>query len=87
MNNVVTASAMPHWRSYKVVSAAPIESYFGNEVRIDLGGTVGRYLSVTVPPGCFIRYTPVKGDYLVIYDDGYTSVSPKAAFEAGYSRV
>lgn len=33
------------------------------------------------------RYTPKLGDYLVIYDDGYMSVSPKAVFEAGYARI
>ena len=30
------------------------------------------------------RYQPVVGDYWVIYDDGYQSISPKAAFEGGY---
>jgi len=31
------------------------------------------------------RYIPVVGDYLVEYEDGYRSISPKKAFEEGYS--
>jgi hypothetical protein len=27
------------------------------------------------------------GGYFVVYDDGYTSYSPAAAFESGYSRI
>jgi hypothetical protein len=36
-------------------------------------------------PGMTARYTPVVGDYWVVYqEDGYQSLSPKAVFEAGY---
>jgi hypothetical protein len=35
-------------------------------------------------PNMTARYTPVPGDYWVIYDDGYQSISPRAQFEAGY---
>lgn len=33
------------------------------------------------------RFTPEPGDYLVVYEDGYRSFSPAAAFEAGYTEV
>lgn len=33
------------------------------------------------------RYVPVRGDYLVQYEDGYLAVSPKEAFENGYSAL
>lgn len=33
----------------------------------------------------FARYVPVAGDYLVEYEDGYRSISPKKAFEDGYT--
>lgn len=36
------------------------------------------------PANMTARYTPVVGDYWVVYDDGYQSISPKAAFEGGY---
>jgi len=29
----------------------------------------------------------VPGDYYVVYDDGYASISPREAFEAGYHRL
>lgn len=35
-------------------------------------------------PALFARYSPVAGDYLVRYEDGYLSISPKKAFEDGY---
>jgi len=38
-------------------------------------------------PKLIHRYLPVKGDYLVQYEDGYLSFSPKHAFEAGYSTI
>ena len=38
----------------------------------------------TKQPGIFARYTPVVGDRLVVYEDGYASISPAAAFESGY---
>lgn len=31
------------------------------------------------------RYEPKIGDYLVAYKDGYMSISPRAAFEEGYT--
>ena len=36
------------------------------------------------PPKMTERYTPVVGDFWVIYDDGYQSISPRAPFLAGY---
>jgi hypothetical protein len=33
------------------------------------------------------RYWPKEGDYFVLYEDGYQSISPKKAFEEGYTRV
>jgi len=32
-----------------------------------------------------VRYMPVPGDYLVVYNDGYESFSPGKAFEEGYT--
>jgi hypothetical protein len=30
------------------------------------------------------RYMPVQGDYFVVYDDGYQSISPRKTFKEGY---
>jgi len=33
------------------------------------------------------KHEPQVGGYFVLYEDGYTSFSPAAAFESGYTRV
>jgi hypothetical protein len=33
----------------------------------------------------FVRYTPMPGDYYVVYEDGYQSFSPRKAFLDGYT--
>lgn len=35
----------------------------------------------------FARYMPVVGDYMVLYKDGYLSISPQKEFEDGYSEI
>lgn len=35
----------------------------------------------------FARYMPVEGDYWVMYEDGYESISPAKSFEDGYTLV
>lgn len=40
-----------------------------------------------VPPEFMARATPLPGGYLVIYEDGYMSFSPAAAFESGYTLI
>lgn len=42
---------------------------------------------VSAPHPGTTTYRPVVGDYFVDYEDGYRSISPKAAFEAGYSEL
>lgn len=37
--------------------------------------------------GMTVRYKPVVGDYWIVYDGNYQSLSPKAAFEPGYVAV
>jgi len=42
---------------------------------------------VICPSEMFVRYSPVPGDYIVFYEDGYKSFSPQAAFESGYTLI
>lgn len=42
---------------------------------------------IAVPLEYVARHSPQPGGYFVVYDDGYQSFSPAAAFEAGYARV
>jgi len=37
-------------------------------------------------PEMFARYQPLTGDFLVLYEDGYKSFSPRKAFLEGYTR-
>ena len=39
------------------------------------------------PENMTTRFTPVVGDYWVIYEDGYQSLSPRGAFENGYMLI
>jgi hypothetical protein len=43
--------------------------------------------SIWVEGELFTRYVPLPGDFYVVYEDGYTSFSPRKAFMEGYSLV
>ncbi len=81
---------MRKWQSHKIVEAEQIKSMGPDRMAnpsyfwIVLEG--GEKLD-DVSPDVFKRGYPVLGDYLVRYEDGYLSWSPKKAFEAGYILV
>jgi hypothetical protein len=77
---------MPRWRSHKVVQADKICMFSAGAgetatVQLETGGVV------MVPRDVFARGVPELGDYLVRYEDGYLSWSPRSAFEGGYTRI
>jgi len=76
---------LPRWRCHKIVQAAKIIGFRENGnadmPTILLDGD----LSVDLLPDWHVKHTPHVGDYLVVYDDNYVSVSPTAAFENGYT--
>lgn len=80
---------MKKYRCYKVVEAAPIREIVSRETNIR--GMSHDYAilrdgtPVTLPVSFLRRGSPQDGDYLVRYDEGYLSWSPKAVFEAGYA--
>jgi hypothetical protein len=76
---------LPRWQCHKVVRAARIDAVHGAIITLDMGG--GRRMPIAVEPKIFARYTPTQGDYLVVYDDGFMSISPGAAFDSGYYRL
>jgi hypothetical protein len=45
------------------------------------------YTPLGVEGDLFRRYFPHPGDYYVVYEDGYASISPQAAFETGYTEI
>ena len=88
---------MKKYRSHKIVEAAPIVAA---EFQADGSGKVytandgspdNRTLWI-VPAGFKRPNTEPRmcvdgGDYLVRYDDGYLSWSPRDKFEAGYTEI
>ena len=95
------ASAFAEWRSHKVVRAAEIVSIEDNESydpAADADGLLavrmmavaignGEIRAVSVPSLVFARGIPKPQDFLVVYDDGYVSWSPRKAFLEGYDRI
>lgn len=74
---------LPRYKSHKVIWALEIAR---TETRIDgvLLHFVEEFAPLLADAKMTHRYTPVAGDRLVIYADGYRSLSPRAAFEDGY---
>jgi hypothetical protein len=71
------------WQSHKTVHAAKILAIVDDELTLEGADTK---VVVIAAPNMFHRYQPVAGDYYVVYDDGYASISPRQAFETGYHR-
>lgn len=79
---------LPLYKSHKTVRAAPMLWLSGElagafKVMLEVDG---ERVEVSVPMETFARGRPQAGDYIVLYDGGYVSWSPKAAFTAGYTR-
>jgi len=92
LNRIVTQSAglvdkaaaeMPKYICHKQVWALQIKKREGNTLYF-MDQT---YTPIKVDPIIFSRYTPVCGDYYVVYEDGYKSISPERVFEEGYHRA
>jgi hypothetical protein len=77
------AMEMPRYQSHKKVWALRIQGIVGHKLHFFDEG----YAPIEVEPILFARYQPQPGDYYVVYEDGYKSFSPAAAFERGYSRI
>lgn len=77
---------LPKWKCHKIVQAAKIIRINGDRMIVE--DAKGQAVAMSVDGGTlFARYKPVVGDYYVIYEDGYASISPKKAFEDGYTRI
>ena len=83
MDDARIKAILPHWKSHKEVWAGAIEGVDGDNISVRCSPTL--LIVVKAAPGMFVRYTPVIGDYYVVYADGYAAISPKAAFEEGYT--
>lgn len=82
------AVELPVYQCHKKVRAARITGFraAGDPEAPDLLlGQIGGIVSLL--PEWHAKHKPQVGGYYVLYDDGYTSYSPAAAFESGYSRI
>jgi hypothetical protein len=80
---------MPRYKSHKTVHALQINKIemLLEEDKYVIFPQDLEYSSFAVEADVFSRYVPEPGDYYVVYEDGYASVSPKNVFEDGYSRI
>lgn len=80
---------MRQYRCHKVVQAAKIVDWLRDpgdsaDYRFQLeGGDQVRLPASRIPAGT----EKIIGSYYVVYEDGYTSWSPAATFEAGYAEL
>ena len=83
------AIEMPRYKCHKEVQALKIGE--GLKIHPDGSATLpildSGFEPVTVEKEVVSRYLPMPGDYLVIYEDGYRSISPAKAFEDGYTLI
>lgn len=71
---------MPLYTCHKKVWALEITNVVGNLLSFAQG-------EKDVGSAWIEKHNPQVGGYYVTYEDGYTSYSPKEAFEAGYTLV
>jgi hypothetical protein len=72
---------MPRYRSHKQVWALEIATIADNVLTFRDNG----YAPLAADREMWARYTPVPGDFYVVYADGYKSFSPRKAFLEGYT--
>lgn len=80
---------LPIYQCHKRVRALKIAAiyYPGLDGRVELSFAEPGYDPKAVDADWAYKHNPKVGGYLVVYDDGYQSFSPAAAFEEGYTRI
>lgn len=76
---------LPRYNCHKSVWAGEITKLEASEEGAYLSMFHEGVIEIHVDSEFCIRHNPRVGGYLVIYDDGYMSYSPKEAFESGYT--
>ena len=78
---------LPQYQCHKIVKGSKI-------VEMEMQGSGGALVKledkeepVMLLADFFLRFKPAVGAYLVVYENGYVSVSPTDAFESGYTRL
>ncbi len=98
-DRIAGASAeMPRYKCHKEVWALKIKAITHNSVLAALSGNESDGSALIVPEDAgyqefrvdanyIQKHKPQAGGYYVVYAGGYTSFSPAAAFEEGYTRI
>lgn len=79
---------LPDYRSHKIVKAGEIVNMASKgdgyilTLRVD-----DVQQDVAIDRDWYNRFHPEIGQFFVVYEDGYSSVSPSAAFRGGYTRL
>lgn len=76
---------MPVYVSHKKVRAGEITHYERNDSSLKISVYMKDIGPIDVDPIVLHRYRPMPGDFLVQYEDGYVSISPRKAFLEGYA--
>jgi len=80
------ADQLPRYRSIKCLSAAEITfllTHVDGTLDVELTDTDGKIHKIRMDPNWNHKHDPQLHGYMVFYDDGYISFSPKKAFEEG----
>lgn len=95
--NSGASAEMPRYRCHKEVHALKIDrvQLDADTARVEERETDGSarlyveapYAPIRVESAYVRKHNPQAGGYYVVYEDGYTSFSPAAPFDAGYTRL
>lgn len=81
---------LPRYKSHKEIRALKIKKVRTAEGALgflELVPEDARFVPFLVSAGWAEQHKAEAGGYFVLYKDGYTSFSPAAAFEEGYTRI
>lgn len=81
---------MPRYRSHKEVHAleiAGVSPVDGTADDFTMFFQEHGFAPIRVNRTLFSRYMAVRGDFYVVYEDGYESISPRQAFLDGYTAI
>lgn len=78
-------SDLATYRSHKIVRAGKITEVVEAGCYVQEAGEGSAKHLRLYDEGMLARYQPKVGDYWVVYDGEYQSISPGASFEAGYA--
>jgi hypothetical protein len=78
---------LPKYQCHKTVHALKIAGIVGDVTGVYFTSTEPGFERVHLSPEFTTKHKPEVGGYYVVYEDGYQSYSPAAAFESGYTRI